>query len=112
VVAKGLAQKAPGAGARDRAANFARGHHPKARRGTVRARTPIEYQAAFGQALSAGPRALEFPSPLQARGSGKPVSRRRWSLAGHIRIKPESGACGPRGGGWPKCLVRSCSSCG
>src|ERR1700742_2452634 len=93
-----LAEETSGAAAFHRPANFFDGHYAKFGAAPFRQAVPVGDQATQNQPLAGLPYPREIAALRQPRLTGQGEGFR----VGVYKIKPESGACGPGGGGWPK----------
>ena len=98
VAAKGFAQQSPRAAALDGTTDFFTRDYAEPRRDTGWQRIQIGYEAAQHEAVATEPDAREIAALREPRRTAQTQAGRR---RGIHKIKPASGVCGPRDGGWP-----------
>ena len=104
-----LPEQPPSAAANDGRAEFATGDDAEPRSGSARQQLPVGDQATRGHPLAPLSDPRKVAPEFQAHGTGQAQRR---PLAGHSRIRPESGACGRRDGDFAKWPARHEWNCG
>jgi len=90
----------------------ARSDDPQPRRSRRLQRAPICDQTTRNQPLTLDLDSSKVPAGFNATCPCKPLIWRMLGRHSRAEFIPASGVCGPRGGGWPAWLCRSCSNCG